>query len=279
MHPLSSRPQQSRPRPVSSTTFAPPHYLTAADAFPLIHRWRNDGKTLDVDGLASKEGRPKKRSKTVVTLLTEDFPCTHRRILDTLYTLNFDPKSDEPKVLPVDLVSRVCSYLTVEPVQARQVRAQCASSHDWFHPLSESLTDLESTWWLSRSGTMPSGRGREYVQYSLTPTLCRLREVSIKIPTLPQAPLSVRSFRLERFSIDRGWHPCSPDYQVANQSGWQTFALPGKGCDVDEVRVVCLRNQMAEFLCVVDASTIRTQRLREDMGRFTKVGFFGIRFE
>ena len=126
---------------------------------------------------------------------------------------------------------------------------------------------------------MPGGQGRQYVQYSLTPTLCRLRRVSMKIPPLPLGPLSVREFHLETFRIEQGWFKISPNYLVHSREGWQTFELPEGGCDVDEVRVVCTRNQMADYLEDLDLSIVRSRGLLADLQRFASVGFFSLRFE
>jgi len=213
-------------------------------------------------------------------LLLKGCPGTHQQLLDFMYTFDFDDprSSSSPKVLPPELASRVISYLIVEPVQMTQVRPKCSSTHDGIHPLMESLTDSENTWWLSRPGTMPGGKGREYIQYSLTTasTLCRLRRVSIKIPPIPVGPLSVREFYLETFGMERGWFRISPNYLVENRHDWQTFELIDGGCDVSEVRVVCTRNQVAEYL--EDMATM-SRLWTGDIQRFASVGFFSIRFE
>lgn len=284
----------------------------------------------------------KKRFKPEMPLLLQDCPMTHRQLLDMLYTLDFDDhrnggcggkacarplsctisregrkaaaiptaarnctssSTDQgPKVLPPDLAARVVSFLTVQPVDPNRLTAQCCSSHDGVHRLQEAVSDSENTWWLARSGTMPDGKGREYVQFALKPkvpvaealcaplfasspsTLCRLRYVRIKIPTLPLGPLSVREFHLETFDLYRGWRPITPTFCVnGNHEGWQTFAVPGGGRDVSEVRVVCTSNQMAPYLEKVDWSSdlVRTRHpsLARDMQRFASVGFFSIGFE
>ena len=227
--------------------------------------------------------RDTKRLKKEMPLLVKNCPVTHRQLLDLLYTLDFDGKSSSlhqpPKVLPPEIAARVMSFLTVESVQASRVRPVCSSTHDLVHPLSESLSEGETTWWLTQQGSMPGGKGRQYIQYKLSHTLCRLRTVSLKIPPLPLGPLSVREFYLETFCVERGWFKISPNYLVANKVGWQTFDLPNGGCDVDEVRVVCLRNQMAEFLEGLDMDMIRKRGFEADIRRFSSVGFFSIRFE
>ena len=119
-----------------------------------------------------------KRFKKEMPLLVKDCPITHRQLLDLLYTLDFDEKSSSlhqsPKVLPPEIATRVMSFLTVEPVQASRVRPVCSSTHDLVHPLSESLSERETTWWLTQQGSMPRGMGRQYIQYSLSHTVCRL---------------------------------------------------------------------------------------------------------
>ena len=212
-------------------------------------------------------------------LILRSCPGTYRQLLEMLYTLDFDKKAEQPQVLPSELATRVLSFLVVEPVKRSQVRPVCCSTHDRIHPLFESLTDRETTWWLAEQGSMPKGRGRQYVQYSLSPTLCRLKRVSMKIPPLPQGPLSVREFYLETFRMERGWFRISPNYLVKSQEGWQGFDLPDGGLDVDEVRVVCVSNQMAEYLEDLDVTTLQNHGLAADIQRFASVGFFSIRFE
>lgn len=229
-----------------------------------------------------------------------------------------------PKVLPPELAKRVLDFLLIAPVDASLTRVQSASSHDGVHPLSEALTDSEQTWWLTQPGTMPAGKGQAYLQCALsasssrrrrstpsassspssslsssTTTLCRVRRVGVKIPPLPHGPLSVREFHLQSFHIAKGWHRISPHYYVdGHVQGWQTFDLPDDGCDVAQLRVVCTRNQMAEYLehnpqeddlenddsnddndDENNDTTAPRALHRADSHRFSSVGFFAIRFE
>ena len=241
--------------------------------------------TMAKDGCEAERPRPiKPRNSKDMPLLLKSCGgnISYRQLLDGLYTYDFDPTAAVPKVLVPELAAKVLSYLTVERVVPGQVRATSCSSHDQLHPLSASLEDDESNWWLSQPGSLPGGVGRQYVQYQLCNghTLCRLSRVSIKIPPLPMGPLSVRQFYLETFDIDRGWHAMTPHLTVSgNKSGWQTYDL--MPCDVREVRLVCVQNQMANYLQQLHDRThgISSSLLRAERRQFSSVGFYAARFE
>ena len=188
--------------------------------------------------------------------------------------------SSEPQRLPAELLQRILSFLVIERVYPIEVKAINCSSHDKVHALSRCLVDEHWSWWLSAPGTMKGGRGQQYVQFLLGPRLRRLSSICIKIPPLPQGPLSVREFLVQQFTLERGWHAVSPIFTVQDHGGWQRFVLPGK-VDVDEVRVVCLSNQIsaAKELLSQQQSFGQNGEPLDPLRRFQSVGFFTIRFE
>mmetsp|Transcript_4262 Transcript_4262/g.8955 ORF Transcript_4262/g.8955 Transcript_4262/m.8955 type:complete len:250 (+) Transcript_4262:87-836(+) len=206
------------------------------------------------------------------SLLVRPIPGSYTQVLNGLMTLDFAPGGNAPRTLPPELSKRVLSYLTVQRVRQQNIVATNTSSHDNMHDLSMTLIDNGTTWWLSRPGSMPNGRGSQWVQFLLNHNggcLERLSSVSIKIPPMPQGPLSVKEFCLQQFSIERGWHAFTPIYQTSNQTGWQTFSF--EEVDVSEVRLVCLSNHIAEYLSNPELSSQKS--------RFESVGFFSLRFQ
>jgi hypothetical protein len=83
--------------------------------------------------------------------------------------------------IPQDIIRDkiVKSFLTVQRVNHSNVRVICALSHDGRYPLSSTLIDSDDendtwsqSWWLSADGTMPRGRGAEYIEYDLRSSKC-----------------------------------------------------------------------------------------------------------
>ena len=210
-------------------------------------------------------------------ILLRPTPCSYDTVFATLSRLNFDPKSVEPCKLPPGLVKRVLSFLTVKCVKPEEVEATNCSSHDGIHPLPFCLLENETSWWLSSHGTMPGGRGQQWVQFQLSRNLRRLSSVSLKIPPLPQGPLSVREFCLRAFHLERGWYPITPVFQLESRSGWQTFIF--EGVDVDEVRLVCFSNQMEEHITSLRPNSLGDENIMAQLQRFESVGFFCVKFE
>jgi hypothetical protein len=228
-------------------------------------------------------------------LLVSPMKCSYVEILQLLNRVDFSAgtqSANNEKVLSPELAQRILQYLTIKRVNQGQVRVLECSSHDRGHPLVCCLSPDEETWWMSANRTMPLGRGQQWVQFALSPTLCRLSAVLLKIPPLPQGPLSVREFFLQAFSIDRGWHSISPIFVVENRVGWQRFPLLDPA-DVDEVRVVCVSNQMSAFVQQQQQQPQNIDNVNNNnnddahdgtglaaaMRRFESVGYFAIRFE
>lgn len=205
-------------------------------------------------------------------LLTIDLQgARYRDVYDELQTLRINPERDDRLVH--DVCEKIMSYLVIRRVVPEEVRVLDASSHDKIHPLICSLYGDEDTWWLSGYETMRCGRGCQWVQYYMGDGLRRLSTVFLKIPPLPQGPLSVKDFCLQTFTLFKGWHNVTPIFSADNVSGWQRFDLP-EPCDVQEIRFVCLNNQISSFINEHDPAIPESQ-----LRRLEAVGFYAVRFE
>lgn len=183
--------------------------------------------------------------------------------------------------VPSEISHTIGDFFVVESVIPSKVKAIRSSSTSNQHPLSAALDDDISTWWISGPGSMPRGKGREYIEFQLSSrSVCRLSKFSIQIPPLPMGPLSVRRLRLERRVETRGgdtvssgcWQSCSPIWTIENKTGWQEYALEPP-VDVQSIRVVCLTNQMEVILHGLESDD-------EDMeNQFSCVGFYCVKFE
>lgn len=209
--------------------------------------------------------------------------CSYSELLSRVRQFDFEPTESSSKLLPPEICRRVIEYFIVDFVNTEQVEAVGCSSHDEVHPLSACLSDDETTWWISGERSMPWGRGNEYVELCLGPTLRRLTAVSIKIPPLPQGPLSVSEFHLEAPGSDGEWEACSPVFTLENRTGFQRFPLT-EDVDAQLVRVVCLSNH---FFSAVARYRDLPQEQRQlfrlnnprERRRFENVGFFTVKIE
>jgi hypothetical protein len=149
--------------------------------------------------------------------------------------------------------------------------------------LSDCLSDDDTTWWISKEGLDDR---YQYVDFRCVPTTTttvnnnttttkplpsyplhrvRVRAVSLKIPPLPQGPMSLRGFVLQKSDhIDSSssststtastnnnnnivWETISPLWTLESRSGWQRFVLQDTDgpIDVRYLRILCLSNQIA----------------------------------
>jgi hypothetical protein len=163
--------------------------------------------------------------------------------------------------------------------------------------LSDCLSDDDATWWISKEGLDDR---YQYVDFRCVPTTTttvnhttttnvslyssssslqplpsyplhrvRVRAVSLKIPPLPQGPMSLRGFVLQKSDhIDSSsststtastnnnnnninntmvWETISPLWTLESRSGWQRFVLQDTDgpFDVRYLRILCLSNQIA----------------------------------
>lgn len=196
--------------------------------------------------------------------------CTFSQLQKMVQQIKFYPPAGTAKHLPSELSTYVSNFLTVKKVMHDEVEAVAASSEDSPHKLAECLVDNDESWWMSRHGSMPAGRGGEYVEFRLAkrPVLRRLVAVHIRIPPLPQGPLSVREFRVDVADEEGHWRQLPTIFVVDNREGMQRFPLGGDDIDAHSVRIVCLSNQICEYLI-----TTASRHIPE------MVGFYAVRLE
>jgi hypothetical protein len=187
-----------------------------------------------------------------------------------------------PFLLP-EVRQHILCYLLVEPIRPSEVTVTGCSSHDNAHSPAHCLDDSPLSWWMSAPQSMPQGRGREYVQFRLGPCPRRLTMFGIKIPPLPQGPLSVFEFCLEvpraplrqadlegeEKGDSREWIPITPVLSTSNHAHMQWFdisfarrrliesmegMIPRKivsdesmlyQVDAQDIRLVCLSNMVS----------------------------------
>ena len=90
---------------------------------------------------------------------------------------------------PSEIGQCICLYLIISQMVFDEVKAIGCSSSSLQFPLKECLTPNGSTWWIS---AMPCP---QFVEFEVDrPSV--LKQIGIKIPPLPNGPLSVRQFSL-----------------------------------------------------------------------------------
>ena len=126
------------------------------------------------------------------------------------------PRSKSSCCLPAEICSHVANFLTVQRCVHSEVEAVSATSMDSIYKLEGCLVDDEDSWWLSSFGSMPGGRGDEYVEVRLAKanTMRRIQSVSMSIPPLPVGPLSVREFRVDIANERGDWKQLPFRFQV-----------------------------------------------------------------
>jgi len=179
--------------------------------------------------------------------------------------------------LPRDICQRIGDFFAIEPVRMDQVSVLSCSSQDRSCDPNDMLNDDEKSWWISGPGSMPGGVGREVIEFQLnnnSNALRRLQEICIKIPPLPQGPLSLRTFQIRTtITSSKSRNDNAADWQeifhghVANHAGWQRFSVAPTDCL--RLQLICLNNQISLFRA-------------DDFDRnhpYSAVGLFSIRFE
>jgi hypothetical protein len=205
-------------------------------------------------------------------LVVMEMKCSYRELFWVIERLPMVRMDDQ--VLPQEIIHKIATFFTVDPVVPSKVVAVRATSSDERHDLQSCLDTNKSTWWISSFGSMPKGKGEEFVEFQLSSNPCRLRSISIEIPPLPMGPLSVRTMRLH-CKFGDAWSAVSPIWTVENKTGWQQYNLQPQ-IDVQWVRLVCLTNQMSQFLPDGDDDeTIVDQ----DFLQFASVGYYCVKFE
>lgn len=89
-------------------------------------------------------------------------------------------------------------------IQDDVISVSCASTTRGDFPLKEILTTNERSWWISADGSFELGYGREWLEFSFG-GLKRISYIGIRIPPMPQGPLSVREFVLHVPSSQVRW--------------------------------------------------------------------------
>lgn len=210
--------------------------------------------------------------------LLASMKCTIHDLVQILHQVKFERDSfsqEQATTLPLELCYDIGKFLIVPTFDPTEIAVVAASSKDNSFPLSACLEDNERSWWISESGSMKAGIGEEFVQFQLCSStrICRIRAIHVRIPPMPQGPLSVKDFRVD--VLEEGeenkdvkvWTPATPIYQVRNIPGMQRFPLNGSGADTQQARIVCLSNQASSF-AMLD--------LNYDPN---SVGFYAVKFE
>lgn len=158
--------------------------------------------------------------------------------------------------LPENVALQVAELLQIEKVKSQEVSVVGCSSTRGDFPLSVVL-DLNKadTWWISDSGTMTMGQGSEYLEFSLGGHR-RLSFLGLRIPPLPQGPLSVRDFHLLAKASEEDWVPASLNpLQTLDRSDLQEFVLVPP-VETTAIRLVCTSNAVAETRAALRADCI-----------------------
>jgi len=151
------------------------------------------------------------------------------------------------------LAQEIGKYLLLPPLLSpTEVPRVSASSSRGDFALSEVLNTNDHTWWISAAGSMPNGCGSEWLQLNFQGERC-IRFLGLRIPPLPQGPLSVREFRVFRkrpcqfdagiFGIaaeEASWVPVGGPLKTADVSWLQEFALVPP-VTTTAIRIVCTK--------------------------------------
>ena len=152
-----------------------------------------------------------------------------------------------------DILQRIVGYLKIPLVLHKQVTAvSCSSVHGAgpHQSMHGTLIRDHGSWWISgvgptKSDFVPRSKIRrqfcEYVQYQLGPTAVRCDTVSMRIPSLPAGPLSVREFHLEVPDSIGDYSCVSANFVTLDTDNVQEFAIVPP-IESQFVRVVCTRN-------------------------------------
>jgi hypothetical protein len=232
----------------------------------------------------------RKQAGNTAPLIAKEMNCSYDHLIRLIRRLPVVQQDDQ--ILPNELIHKIARYFVVIPVQHKQVTAVRASSTVGRFPLGAVLEDDDSTWWISAMGSMPQGKGSEYMEFQLSPVVRRLSAVSIKIPPLPVGPLSVRTFRIaipdstssavssHLQPSTTSWIHATDELTVENKTGYQRFEL-ALGIDARSIRIVCTMNQISRFLGQNNeaAEDENNNNNNNGVNQFDAVGFYSIKFE
>lgn len=153
--------------------------------------------------------------------------------------------------LPDIAVRIVGAHLQVRVVAAEEVSVSGCSSGRGDFPLSAVLGQRTDQWWISAPGSTPQGVGREYLEFSFGDVPRQVGFVGIRIPPMPQGPLSVREFHLLARRRDgdgpAAWEEVSAQgaMRTLDRADMQEFALVPP-LQTTGMRLVCTRNAVAD---------------------------------
>merc|ERR1712203_209081 len=157
--------------------------------------------------------------------------------------------------LPGSVVDGIVEGLRIQRVAAADISvAGCSTTRSDFE-LDAVLDGQDDTWWISGPGTCQRGIGKEYLEFSFGSTPRRVSFCGMKIPPLPQGPLSVRDFHLLALRNDAvphsssgrdfaedAWVPAShKPMHTLDRGDLQEFAIVPP-VDTRAMRLVCTKN-------------------------------------
>lgn len=222
----------------------------------------------------------RKQAGDAAPLIAKEMNCSYDDLIGLIRRLPVVQQGDQS--LPNELIHNIGHYFVVNPVQHKQVTAIAASSTVGRFPLGAVLEDNDATWWISAMGSMPQGKGTEYMEFQLSPVVTRLSAVSIKIPPLPVGPLSVRTFRVAIPDVSVSpttWINATDELTVENKTGYQRFEL-SLGIDARSIRIVCTTNQISRFLVQnIEVAGDDNNNINLNNNQFHAVGLYSIKFE
>lgn len=176
------------------------------------------------------------------------YQMRHRTVSKNTIKIFFGSKSAR---LSDDIACYISEFLQVAVVNSVVV-TRCSSTAAHF-PLEAVLDDSRRTWWISSSDNIRGVLGEEYLEFSFGPTVRRVNYIGIRIPPLPQGPLSVREFHIMALSelvdpnsadalLPESWRLCSQKPLITlDQADLQEFCMHPP-IDAKMVRLVCTKN-------------------------------------
>lgn len=187
-----------------------------------------------------------------------------------------------------EIFELVLGFLQIKQVVVEGVRAVGASSSAEYQACAPqyTLTPDDRSWWISRPSSCPNGVGFEWVLYELCSAeqgRARVSYIQLKIPPLPNGPLSVRRFYLEAADEPQGpFVRASPNLTTFDTDRMQEWAL-APPIEARYVRVVCTMNAAADESASHTASGIfgllfPLPVVHLELASADSIGFFRIGF-
>uniref|UniRef100_A0A7S1FWK5 Uncharacterized protein n=1 Tax=Corethron hystrix TaxID=216773 RepID=A0A7S1FWK5_9STRA len=150
--------------------------------------------------------------------------------------------------LPDHLARYATTFFDVVRVRPHEVTCVAASSNAMAgNDLRGIMSDNDLEWWISSPGRgepygaerlpFKTGLGREYLEFSMSTSQVprRVSAVGVKIPPLPQGPLSVRRFHLE-YLESVGYASAAEVGRSKNILSWRRHPAEFSSVDVAEMQ-------------------------------------------